>query len=328
MSNFKIKIDKKKIEKAINKEIDKIILEKGREEIIKYERENDEMKILPSNEEELLEILVNKYDGNEERKVEGNLNEIPKYMHLNIKDIFNNLYLNNYIGKPYVWLAGGWFTTLNKEALIYFEKKGMRTELFEELAESEKELLSKVIEKEKNNENITEYLANIVNEDKKDIFRGIIGELKFNALLAVTWGDDTVINAQLTQAGRTYFEREEKYFKRMKENANNIYNVGSIHADGSNFVLGDVNNSSLIIDNSFTRIEEEIEQKCDEEDKDKMKELLEEVKEITENIKEHSVVEKRKSFLKKLTDHSCKYGWFYAEIINLIGTVVINKIGG
>ena len=328
MSNLKMKIDIKKMERAINKEIEKIELEKRKEAIIKNKGENSGMNILPSNEEELLEILINKYDGNEKRKVEGNLSEIPKYMHLNIKEIFNNLYINNYIGKPYIWLAGGWFTTLNKEALNYFEKKGMRTELFEELAESEKELLSKIIEKDENNENITDYLSTIINEDKKDIFRGIIGELKSNGLLTIAWGDNTVINAKLTQAGRTYFEREGKYFNRMKENANNVYNVGTINADGSNLVLGDVNNSNLIIDSSFTKIEKRIQEECDKEDIIKMKELLEEAKEIAENIKENSVVEKRKNFFKKLTEHACKYGWFYAEIVNLIGTVVINKIGG
>ena len=78
----------------------------------------------------------------------------------------------------------------------------------------------------------------------------------------------------------------------------------------------------------FTRIEKRIQEECDKEDIIKMKKLLEEAKEIAENIKENSVLEERKYFFKKLNEHACKYGWFYAEIVNLIGTVVINKIGG
>ena len=45
----------------------------------------------------------------------------------------------------------------------------------------------------------------------------------------------------------------------MKETANNTYNVGNIYADGSNVVIGDAINSSLNIDNSYTRIENRIE---------------------------------------------------------------------
>ena len=47
-----------------------------------------------------------------------------------------------------------------------------------------------------------------------------------------------------------------------------------------------------------------------------------------ENIRNNGVIEKRKGFFKKLTEHANKYGWFYAEIVNLIGTAVLTKIGG
>ena len=51
-------------------------------------------------------------------------------------------------------------------------------------------------------------------------------------------------------------------------------------------------------------------------------------KEIMENINNKGIIEKRKGFFKKLTEHATKYGWFYAEIVNLIGTAVLTKIGG
>ena len=328
MSNFKIKIDTKKIEKQLNKQIEKIAFEKEREIIKKQSNKGgNEMNILPNKEETLLEILLNKYVGNENMHVSGSFSDIPKNMEFGLKDIFNTLKLYNYIGAYDLWLDG-WFVALNEEGIKYFEKKGMRKELFEELADNEKELLKEIIKIEKNDGNISDFLANKVDEDEKDIVRGIIGVLKSNGLINVNWASDTVYNAVLTQPGRTYFEREEKYFKRMKENANNTYNVGNIYADGSNVVIGDLNNSSLNIDSSYTRIENRIEQECDQEDKLEIKELLEEAKEIIDNMKKNGSIGQRKSFFKRLTDHACKYGWLYAEIVNLIGNVAIGIIGG
>lgn len=328
MSNFKIKIDTKKIEKQLNKQIEKIAFEKEREIIKKQSNKGgNEMNILPNKEETLLEILLNKYDGNENMHVSGSFSDIPQNMEFGLKDIFNTLKLYNYIGAYDLWLDG-WFVALNEEGIKYFEKKGMRKELFEELADNEKELLKEIIKIEKNDDNISDFLANKVDEDEKDIVRGIIGVLKSNGLINVNWASDTVYNAVLTQPGRTYFEREEKYFKRMKENANNTYNVGNIYADGSNVVIGDLNNSSLNIDSSYTRIENKIDEECDQEDKQEIRELLEETKEIVDNIRKNGAIGQRKSFFKKLTDHACKYGWLYAEIVNLIGTAAIGIIGG
>ena len=328
MSNFKIKIDTKKFEKQLNKQIEEIAFEKQKEIIKKQLIKGDnEMNILPNKEEILLEIILNKYDGNENMIVNGSYDEIPSNMHLVIKNIFRTLELYNYIGHYEQWL-NGWSVVLNQEGIEYFDKKGMRKELFEELADNEKELLKEIIEIEKNNGNISEFLVNKVNEDKNDITRGIIGSLKTNGLLNLIWADGTVYNAVLTQPGRTYFEREEKYFKRMKESANNTYNVGNIYADGSNVVIGDVINSSLNIDNSYTRIENRIEQECNQEDKLEIKELLEETKEIIDNMKKNGSIGQRKSFFKRLTDHACKYGWLYAEIVNLIGNAAIGIIGG
>ena len=328
MSNFKIKIDTKKFEKQLNKQIEEIAFEKQKEIIKKQLIKGDnEMNILPNKEEILLEIILNKYDGNENMIVNGSYDEIPSNMHFGIKNIFRTLELYNYIGHFEQWLDG-WSLVLNQEGIEYFEKKGMRKELFEELADNEKELLKEIIEIEENNGNISEFLANRVNKDEKDIVRGIICELKANGLINVSWASNTVNNAVLTQPGRTYFEREEKYFKRMKESANNTYNVGNIYADGSNVVIGDVINSSLNIDNSYTRIENRIEQECNQEDKLEIKELLEETKEIIDNMKKNGSIGQRKSFFKRLTDHACKYGWLYAEIVNLIGNAAIGIIGG
>ena len=286
------------------------------------------MDILPSRAETLLKIILGKYDGNKDMSVRGDDSELPGNMQVGLKDIFDTLKLHNCIGEYDVDLCG-WEVILNQEGIEYFNKKGMRVELFEELSDSEKDLLREIISVEMSDGDISTYLAEKVNNaNSKDIIRGIIGNLKSNGLLDVLWADNTVYNAILTQPGRTYFEREEKYFKRMKESANNTYNIENIHAYGSNFVIGDVINSSLTIDSSLTRIENRVEQECAQEDKKEIKELLEEVKEILDNIQKNGYIEQRKNFFEKLTEHVRKYGWLYSEMVNLIGPVVIGKIGG
>lgn len=320
----------KKIEKDLNKQLEKIIYEQQRELIIKnrIEKGDNKMTILPQKEEELLKIILNKYDGNEEMNVNGNIEELPKNMRFGLKDVFNTLKLYNYIAKCDFYIGGEWFVVLNQEGIDYFEKKGMRQELFEELAENEKDLLKEIIEADNKNENINELIENKLKNDKKDIIKGIIGVLHSNGLVDVFWAANTPYRISLTNPGRTYFEREEKYYRRMKDNAKNTYNFGNIYADSGNIILGNVENSFLNIDNSINRIENRIEQECDEEDKKEITELLEETKEIVENIKKSGTVGQRKSYFKKLTNHACKYGWLYAEIVGLLGNVAIELIGG
>ena len=260
--------------------------------------------------------------------VNGNTEDLPKNMRFGLKDIFNTLKLYNYIAEWNFYMGGEWFVVLNQEGIDYFEKKGMRQELFEELADNEKKLLKEIVDTEANGGNISELLANKVDSDEKDIVRSVIGSLRKNGLLNVSWASNTVYNASLTNPGRTYFEREEKHLKRMESNKSNIYNFGDISIDGGNFVAGDVVNSVLKVDRHITQIEKEIEEKADDNDKENLKTILEDAKEIMENIKNNGVIEKRKGFFKKLTEHANKYGWFYAEIVNLIGTAVLTKIGG
>ena len=132
----------------------------------------------------------------------------------------------------------------------------------------------------------------------------------------------------MTQAGRTYFEREKKYNEKLERlNSKNIYN--NINAMNSTVFLGNVIDSTINIDNSISRIEHEIEKKCDNEtDKKELLELLEEAKEILGNIKDSKHIDKRKGFFQKITNHFDKHGWFYAEIVGLFGETVIKLLGG
>lgn len=330
MSNFKIKIDMKKFEKDLNKQLEKIVYEQQKELILKnkIEKGDNEMTILPQKEEELLQIILNKYDGNEEMNVNGNSTELPKNMRFGLKDIFNTLKIYNYIAEWNFYIGGEWFVVLNQEGIDYFEKKGMRQELFEELAENERKLLKEIIEADEKNENINQLIEDKLKDDKKNIIKEIIHGLDSNGLVNVFWADNIPYRVSLTNPGRTYFEREAKYLKRMESNKNNIYNFGDISIDRGNFVAGDVVNSVLNVDSHITQIEKDIADKVEDNDKEKLKEILEEAKEIMENINNNGIIEKRKGFFKKLTEHATKYGWFYAEVVNLIGTAVLTKIGG
>lgn len=328
MSNFKIKLDTKKLEKNINKHIEQIVYNKQKELVMKRkkERRDGSMYVLPNKEEELLEILLQKYDGNEAMQVSGDSDEIPISMHYGLKEHFTTLKLNDYISQFQLTL-GGWFVVLNLEGIEYFEKKGMRKELFEELAENEKELLKEIIDIENRDGNVAEFLSSKIALDKKDIVRGVICSLKKNGLISVKWASNNIFFAVLTNSGRTYFEREKKYMERLQQSSNNTYNFGNVAVDG-NFVIGDVINSTLNVDSRITEIKNQIKEKASEEDIENLKDLLEEAKEIIENIKNNSIIEKRKGFFRKITEHANKYGWFYAEIVNLIGTAVLGKIGG
>lgn len=135
-----------------------------------------------------------------------------------------------------------------------------------------------------------------------------------------------------TKEGINYFEDKEKFIEEQKRKElgkttnGNVYNIGSINADGSNVVLGNVFDTTFNIDNSITNIENQIE-KDGGEDKEILKELLAEAKEIIEEIQETRRIPKRKGFFDKLSNHLEKHGWFYGAIIGLVGQAGLALVG-
>ena len=107
----------------------------------------------------------------------------------------------------------------------------------------------------------------------------------------------------------------------------NGVNIGSIHATGSNIIIGDAVNSTFSVDNSITRIQEQIEEHGGE-DKEELNELLEEVKELLENIQESRYIPKDKNLFSKLSDHLEKHGWFYGEVVGLLGGTALKMLQG
>ena len=135
------------------------------------------------------------------------------------------------------------------------------------------------------------------------------------------------VGVTLTPMALSYFENKAKAYEEDEKMKNTQIHIGSIVANGSNLVLGDVINSTLSVDNSMQRIEKEIEEKGGE-DAEELRKTLEDVKEYIENMQESKHVAKNKGLFAKLSNHLEKHGWFYGEVIGLLGTAVLQLIQG
>lgn len=129
----------------------------------------------------------------------------------------------------------------------------------------------------------------------------------------------------LSPQAKNYFKDKEEALRKEREKsmAQNI----NITATGSNINFGSIVNSTLSADNIVSNIEKEIEEKAGE-DKEELKELLEEVKELCEGIQINNPLPKRKKLMEKISNHMAKHGWFYGEIVGLIGSAAMNAMMG
>ncbi len=281
--------------------------------------------MLQKLEEEVLLIILEKYDENSNRHISGYYSEFPEYMNFSIKDSIHKLKCLGYLACNLSTLSR-WEVILSPDGLSYFEKKGMRKELFEELPNNAKELLEELIKREMENGQLDELLREKLEEDKTDkIVRGIIGTLKYNGLLNVHWADDTVYYAELTNAGRTYFEREKKYMEQIEKLSKPSVSIGSLNNTGI-FNMGNITDSNITIDNSVSQIEKEIEEKGNE-DKEELKQILEEVKDYIDNINATKNIPKNTGLFKRIGNHFNKQQWFYSQVVGLLGQTLLLAMG-
>ena len=276
-------------------------------------------------EEEVLLIILEKYDENSNRHISGYYSEFPEYMNFSIKDSIHKLKCLGYLACNLSTLSR-WEVILSPDGLSYFEKKGMRKELFEELPNNAKELLEELIKREMENGQLDELLREKLEEDKTDkIVRGIIGTLKYNGLLNVHWADDTVYYAELTNVGRTYFEREKKYMEQIEKLSKPSVSIGSLNNTGI-FNMGNITDSNITIDNSVSQIEKEIEEKGNE-DKEELRQILEEVKDYIDNINATKNIPKNTGLFKRIGNHFNKQQWFYSQVVGLLGQTLLLAMG-
>ena len=91
---------------------------------------------------------------------------------------------------------------------------------------------------------------------------------------------------------------------------------------GGILVGGNITNSIISIENAFTNLEKEISSNGGE-DAEELKSLLEDVKELISNIQSSRSIPKQRKLFEKLSSHASKHGWFYAEVVALIGQQII-----
>lgn len=325
MAKFKVDLSIKKLEKDLNKTITKVIQEEQKKlDIQKSIKGDSEMVLLNEIEEEMLDIILNQLKGND-NSVATRYDVFPNYIYRQIKDILYKLKISGYIASWDCWL-----NVLNiivtPLGMKYFEKKGMRKELFEELPDNAKKLLQKLLECENNNEEIDEVLRNELEKDTTDrITRGVIGTLKSNGLLIVQWADDTVYYAELTNAGRTYFEREKKYMEQIEKT--NKPSISIENLTNSGFLnMGSIVDSNITINNSIKEIQKDIENNA-KEDKEELYEILEEVEDYIDNMKNNKVITKNTGLFKRIGNHFEKHQWFYSKVIGVLGQAILLGMG-
>lgn len=283
------------------------------------------MFVLQRLEEEVLAIILEKYNGNEEMIVSGSYSDFPPYMIYSSRESIGKLNSLGYLASNLSTLAN-WEVVLSPDALLYFESKGLRKELFDELPSDARDLLEELIKFEAENKQIVDLLNNEISNVKNgERIREVIGTLKYNGLIKVQWADNIVHYAQLTTAGRTYFEREKNYMEQMERMNRPSVNIENLTNTGV-FNMGNITDSSITINNSFEEIEKEIEQKGNE-DKQELKEILEEVKDYIDNINATKNVSKNTGLFKRIGKHFNKHQWFYSEIIGILGQAILLCMG-
>ncbi len=318
---MKFKFDDRKLKNELQKRIEEIAYSK----IVEETRKEGNMFILQRLEEEVLSIILQKYNENEQFIVSGDYSEFPSSMKFSIGDSLNKLKIAGYLSAVNCSLSD-WSVILSPDGLNYFEKKGLRKELFEELPDNAKELLKKLLEVESNNGKLDEILNEEIKNDKTDkIVRGIIGTLKYNGLLNVSWGSGIVSYAELTNEGRNYFEREKKYMEQMEKNNRPFINIQSL--ENSGFLnMGSITDSNITINNSIEQVKSDIE-KNGENDKEELFQVLEEVKDYIDNLKDTKSIAKNTGLFKRIGQHFEKHQWFYSEIVALLGQAILLLMG-
>lgn len=81
------------------------------------------MRIMDASAEEILKIILSKYDGNEQKLIQGDYDCFPEAYHSSIKLEFEKLSMYGMISNPHVWINAAWELTLMPQDITYFKDK-------------------------------------------------------------------------------------------------------------------------------------------------------------------------------------------------------------
>lgn len=210
----------------------------------------------------------------------------------------------------------------NKEIVLKQEVES-RSGTAKILNDTEKELLKIILSKVDSG-----YTCVITHNDLPEYISAQLGDmlliLKYSKYIARFEQYLGGCHITLTPEGIHYFEKEDEYMK--SNNAPNI-NIETLYANGSNINFGNVYDSNFNIDNSCNEIEKLIEEKG-KEDKEELQQILREVKDYVENVVTLKTISKNTGLFTRIGNHVQKHQWFYQSIISMLGTAIINTMGG
>jgi len=274
-------------------------------------------------------VIMKAYSSDNKTNLTISNDSFPEYLQSSLEESFEKLKQFGILSSYQVTLRESSVIIVPHEEDYFAEKaryERMNTAMFEKLPSNSETLLQEMLDADNPTKHVLEKFQSPSSEKEQDILHGILRELEMVGLINVFWADNSPYNINLNNSARTYFERKAEYERQQEAAAKSVVNVGTINATGSNVVLGDVLNSTLSIDNSIQKIESEIEEKGGE-DKEALHALLEETKELIENIQLSRTIPKNKGFFNRLSDHLQKHGWFYAQIVALLGKAAFEMIG-
>lgn len=144
------------------------------------------MRFMDASAEEILQIILSIYDGNENRCVHGNYDDIPVAYRNSLSFEFEKLNMYGVISNPNVWINAIWEVTLTPQGITYFKDK--------EFAKDKD--ANVVVSQNKTSHKKYDVFISHANKDKSDYVDLLYMSLKklgvniFYDTEVLSWGDD------------------------------------------------------------------------------------------------------------------------------------------
>lgn len=330
MAKFNFSFDAKKFQKSIEKEMQKAIRKEQAAASVSMQPEFEGIKILDRACEDALRVILEKYDGNDSLSVSGGYDVFPKYMRFSLSDIFTKLKLSGVIASE-ISTMEAWNVYLTPNGITYFDDKKRYEEglkpMFRKLPANSKQLLDDILSSDNPTQMLCERFEKCTDKEDDEL-RSLLRELIEKGYINIPgWADNVPTYIEINNSARTYNEQEAEYERQLKHTSRAVYNIGMITNQNSIVTFGDIINSTISIDNAIRHIENEIEVKGGE-DKEELRALLTEAKELIDNLNSTRHIPKNNGFFKRVSSHVEKHGWFYGEIVGLLGTAALGLLQG